>query len=200
MKQAILIFSILLISSCGNNSGYNELIELGEQAELNGNFQEAADHYKQAIKIDPSKPKPYSLLAGSIAQNCADCGSDTVLTLLNKAYELDSLDELTIFNLAYVNGRILNNYGKSIDYYSKLIELTTNLDTIAMIKANRANMFMRSGDTSSYCSDLKAALEQIEHEQLRNNYLIDCHEYIETDVSLKVLLDSNNRVDTIIQE
>ncbi len=69
-----------------------------------------------------------------------------------------------------------------------------------MIKANRANMFIRSGDTSSYCSDIKAALEQIDHEQLRNNFLINCHEYFETDMSLKVLLDSNNWVDTIIQE
>jgi tetratricopeptide (TPR) repeat protein len=200
MKLAIIVIFTLVLSSCGNNSGYKELIELGEQAELNGNFQEATNYYKQAIMINPNKPTPYSLLAGSILQNCADCGSDTVLTLLNKAYELDSTDELTIFNLAYVNGRILNDYGKSINYYSKLIELATDLDTIAMIKANRANMFMRSGDTTSYCSDLKAALEQIEHEQLRNNYLINCYDYIETDMSLKVLLDSNNKVDTIIQE
>ncbi|MFW5760802.1 MAG: hypothetical protein ACOCXH_07485 [Cyclobacteriaceae bacterium] len=41
----------------------------------------------------------------------------------NKAYELDGTDVLTIFNLSYVNGRILNNYRKSIDFYSKLIEL-----------------------------------------------------------------------------
>jgi tetratricopeptide (TPR) repeat protein len=198
MNRLIIQLSILafLITSCQIKENYHGLIEKATQEELKQNYSAAKRLYIMAIELKPNTAKTYSLLAGVMVQTCFDC--DSVTLLLDKAFSIDSTEKTTLFNLAYVNGRIRNDYANSINFYSKLISLTDSEDTIAMLKANRANMFLRLSDTTQYCNDLKEALEIIDNEQLRNNYLINCSDYIETDMDIEVRLDSTNNVDTLI--
>ena len=197
MKRSLLtIIAMVILFSCKEPLTYKELVDRATEAELSEDIEAAKALYNKAIKIKPNKAVTYSLLAGVIARDCPDC--DSVMTLLSKAYAIDSTDKVTIFNLAYINGRMLHNYKLSLDYYTQLIDLTSDKDSIAMVLSNRANMHLRLKDTLSYCEDLKNTLEQIEHEHLRNNYLINCSQYIESDMNIEVILDSLNKVDTII--
>jgi len=197
-QTLLLYFIFITLFSCKEKQSYEQLLSKAKQAEISGDFETAKSYYKQAIELNPNTARAYSLMAGVIANESPK--SDSVIKLLNIAYEIDSTDKITVFNLAYINGRIYNNYSTSIDYYSNLIELTNDSDSIAMILANRANMFLRLGDTLNYCNDLKRTLEYLDHEQLRNNYLINCSRYMETNGNINVVLDSLNKVDTIIIE
>jgi len=107
---------------------------------LQKDHKNASIYLEQALKYNPEHVAIMNSLAVCYMNSNQ---TDKVLPVLNKAYELDENNSLTIYNLG-VYYQTLENYKKALEYFQK----SYNLEPTITMLSSLANCAMNSGEFS----------------------------------------------------